>query len=289
MRSAAVAIAFAFGACGSDESGVETSIGGSRLIGELSLHELWPPDWTHAWGAFLDPSGPLPPADAESALLTLPEQTPAVGACEIITAATCDVPCPQDAACQWNRCVPRKPLRFVEAGMMHVTGGRGPLSPMSLGFDSENGLYDSAPAPGPGFLFTGGEVLDITFDGGGPLPAMHAQFETPAPLEVASPDLQRLQLPVSGPLHLAWNPVHRTPLELVLSASKANSAPSIVRCTLEDNGAFDVAPEILAQLPPPPRSIHLELSRLNREAFSTGPNRAVLIHGGFTLVGNSSE
>jgi hypothetical protein len=290
MRWAALTLAVALGGCDSNGGSVEPSIGDVRLIGELTLHELLPPDWTHAWAAFLDPSGPLAPADAESALTTLPEPTPSVGTCEVITAETCQLRCPPGTICRWNRCETTKPQPFVEAGLVHVTGGRGPLSPMSLAFGPQTGIYGSVPPPGPGFLFTGGEIVDITFDGGGPLPGMHAQFESPAPLEVTEPDLEALHLPTSGPLHLAWNAAHRTALELALGASSNTNADSrIVRCTLEDNGAFDVAPEILGQLPPPPRSIHLELSRLNRQVSPAGLNRAVLIHGGFTAGGNGSD
>jgi hypothetical protein len=290
MRSAAVALMLGLGACSGDGGSQKTSLADARLIGELTLHELLPPDWTHAWAAFLDPSGPLAPEDAESALTMLPEPTPAVGACEIVTAATCNLQCPQDTICQWNRCVTTKPLRYIEAGMIHVSGGQGPLSPMSFTFGPEGGIYESAPPPGPGFLFTGGEIIDILFDGSGPLPAMHAQFESPAALEVTSPDLRALHLPKSGALHLAWNGVHRTALEFVLSvSSNTSSDASIVRCTLADDGVFDVGPEILAQLPPPPRSIHLELSRLNRQVSPAGPNHGILIHGGFTVGANGTD
>jgi len=290
MRPAVLALAFALGACGSNGGSADPSSTDVRLIGELTLHQLLPPDWTHAWGAFLDPSSPLAPTDAESALTPLPEPTPAVGTCVIVTAETCELQCPQDTVCQWNRCETTKPLPFVEAGLVHVTGGRGPLSPMSLAFVPETGIYVSAPPPGPGFLFTGGEIVDITFDGGGPLPMMHAQFESPAPLKVTSPDLEALHLPASGPLHLGWNAVHSTALEFVLSVSSNTTGDTrIARCTLEDDGSFDVPPEILAQLPPPPRSIHLELSRLNRQVSPADSNHAVLIHGGFTAGGNGSD
>jgi hypothetical protein len=287
MRPSAVALVLAMGACGSDGKPEVTDV---RLMGELMLHEILPPDWTHAWAVFLSPSGPVVPANAESLLTAIPEPTPAVGACEIISAETCHIQCPKDYVCEWNRCVSKRPLPFVTGGLVRVTGGRGPLSPMSLQFGDEFGVYESTPAPGPGFLYAGGEIIDIAFEGGGPMPAMNAQFESPAPLEITSPDLGALYLPSSGPLHVAWKPLHRTALVLIVSASSNTTGDTrIVRCTLEDNGVFDVGPEMIAQLPPPPRVIHVELSRLNRQLLPVGQNRSILIHGGFTAGGNASE
>jgi hypothetical protein len=290
VRPVAIVFALALGACGGGAGAKAPTLDEIHLIGELSLHELFPPDWTHAWAAFLDPSGRMPLQNAESVFAVVPEPTPAVGQCEVIGAATCDIACPEDTVCQWNRCGATKPPKLVDAGAIRITRGHGPLAPMSLAYDADGGFYLSTPNPGPGFLFTGGEIVAISFDGGGPLPAIQAQFESPAWLDVTAPDSNALRLPTSGPLHVAWSAVHRTALELTLNASStANGDTRIIRCTVEDNGAFDVGPEMLAQLPPPPRRLHFELSRLTRQPAPAGPHQAVLIHGGFTVVVNSDE
>jgi hypothetical protein len=290
MRLVALAAGLVLAGCGSGARANDSAKAEVHLIGELSLHELYPPDWTHASAGFLDPAGPLPLQNAESAYSITPEPEPAVGACELIGAATCNIACPADAICQWNRCGATKPLNFVDAGAIHVTRGQGPSSPMSLVFDKAQRIYVSTPAPGPGFLFNGGEIVAISFDGGGVLPALGAQFATPEWLDVSAPDVNALRLPTRGALHVTWSATHRTALELLLMASStATGDTRIIRCSVADHGAFDVGPELLAQLPPPPRRLHFELSRLTRQLVAAGPNQAVLIHGGFTIVANSDD
>ncbi|MCU1283549.1 MAG: hypothetical protein JWM53_7095 [bacterium] len=285
-----LALALALGACSGSGGSDPPSLADPRLIGELTLHELFPPNWTHAWAVFLDPSGPLPPANADAALTMVPKTTPAVGQCELITESTCTIQCPADTVCHWGSCANAKPLPLVDAGLVHVTGGMGPSSPMSLAFAPPFGIYESTPPPGPAYLFAGGEILDISFDGGGPIPPIQTKLETPVWLDVTAPDLRAVHLPKAGALHVAWNGVHRTAIEFVLVVSSNTSGASvIVRCTLEDTGTFDLAPELIAQVPPPPRSVHLELSRLTRQLAPAGSNRSVLLHGGFTVAGNGTD
>jgi hypothetical protein len=290
MRWLVLAMGLALGGCSDGVRAADSADAEIHLIGELSLHELFPPDWTHASAGFLDPSRPLPLQNAESAYSVTPEPEPAIGACEVIGATTCKIACPADTVCQWNRCGALKPLKLVDAGEIRVSGGRGPQSPMSLVFVGAQGNYVSTPAPGPGFLFSGGEIVAISFAGGGTLPALRAQFETPEWLDVSAPDVNAFRLPASGALHVAWSAGHRTALELIVSASStATEDTRIIRCSVADSGAFDVGPELLAQLPPPPRRLHFELSRLTRQLVAAGPHQAVLIHGGFTIVANSND
>src|SRR5262249_31558207 len=178
-----------------------------------------------------------------------------------------------------------------DAGPLDVMGGQGSLEPMTMRFDPPSGLYVSTPRPGPGLLFTGGESLEITLGGGTDIPASRGTIVTPARIQLAAPALDPLRLPSSGPLHVAWTPGNAEFLEILLTVASAVDATSwtSVRCLTDDSGQYDMPVEVLATLPPTPRTLHLEVTRNAERVIAIGGARGILIHTGTTLATNSTE
>src|SRR5262249_39282079 len=150
------------------------------------------PDWTHAWAAFLDPAHTVARDNAESALVPRPQLTATVGSCVVSAAGPCHVACPTGTVCDGDHCAATTQLDFIDAGPILVTGGGGALSPMSLAFEADTGIYLSTPPPGPGRLFSGGEILDVAFAGGGPVAPTQMRFQAPTAFRVTAPNLAAL-------------------------------------------------------------------------------------------------
>jgi hypothetical protein len=58
----------------------------------------------------------------------------------------------------------------------------------------------------------------------------------------------------------------------------------MLRCRALDTGAYAIPATVLAALPAPPRSLHLEASRDALLVVPTGGGAGVLVHAGYTVA-----
>jgi hypothetical protein len=261
-----------------------------RLVGEVTIHEF--PDWTHAWAVFLTDGVPFAQVRYDSILHPPPHASMQLGACEVIRGPVCHVPCGSRAYCQADdHCMPYPERTGIDAGTLSVVGGRGSLEPMTMRFDAASALYDSTPPPGPGLVFAGGEPLTIALEGGSGVPASRTTLTTPPPLALIAPSLDPFLLPPAGPLHFSWTPGNAEFLEILLVASSNADASrwTSIRCLTDDGGDYDMPVDVLATLPAPPRSLHLEVTRNAEQVVPTDARNGILIHAGYTVATNTVD
>jgi hypothetical protein len=253
-----------------------------RLVGEVTLHEFQ--DWTHAWAVFVDPGTPVEEVDA-AAILTLPP-LPArqVGPCAVTRGPVCRAGCPAGSFCRADEeCAAYPVRRTFDAGPIDIEGGGAPLR---LAYAAADGLYDSTPPPGPGHLFEGGERLALRFGGGAGVPALTTTFAAPTALELTAPSLPLAAVPRD----FAWTPGDAELIEVLLAVSSDVDATAwtVARCLAADAGVFQLPDAVAQALPPPPRSVHLEVTRNAERVLAIGGGRGILVHAGYTIAASVS-
>jgi hypothetical protein len=276
--AAALALLLALAACGAPPAAVPVD----TLDGEITVHGF--ADWTHAWAIFLDPGVPASGVylDTLDALPRPPSTT--AGPCTITPSPRCSACAPGEYCRADDQCAPLPAWSFRDDGPVTVSGGAGGIAVERLSFDASTGLYDSSPPAGPGRFFAGGERLTVAFDRA--IAAPNSSLRAPAPLVLAAPP-SPLAFPAGG-FHVAWTAGAAELIELQLSASDGVRT-TVVRCLSDDGGGFDVPAAAIAALPPPPRTIHLEVTRNAEELLPTRPGHAVRVHVGYTVTADGRE
>lgn len=248
----------------------------TALVGEVHLHQF--PLGSHAWAAF--DQVPVPVAEVTTDTLHEIEPTPTLveGPCALYQTPACSPVCAPGTYCaSTNRCAPLEPVLDVDDGPVDVQGSQ--LWPdIRLTFSSVTSPYVSVPAPGDVQLFAGGERL--AYRGGEGALAFAGTVVAPREVIVTAPDLtQPLRFPTAAPLAIAWVGEGADEIVVFLHASQESGTTAYVRCVTADVGTLDVPADIMAALPPPPRSIRLEVERDEQRIAATETSGlGVLVH-----------
>jgi len=250
------------------------------LSGEITLHEFV--GWTHAWAVFLDPGVPVASVRDTEILSLPPTPSTHVGACEIWHRPTCN-DCRDGTFCQADGVCTAYPVRsYADVGPIDVSGGHGP---MTMSFAPRSQLYESTPPPGPAYLFDGGESLEVAFQD------QRVTLAAPQFLSLQSPSLTPFRIPAQGDLSFAWSAGDAELIEIFVDASSSVDymQATSLRCLGNDGGTFTIPAAVLAELPPPPRTTHLEVTRNVDRIVPLGGDRGVLIHAGFTVAADGAD
>jgi hypothetical protein len=274
-------VLLAFGACGpggTPDAGAPDARAASvtELVGEVHLHQF--PRGSHAWAAFL--RDPLPAGVVHSHTIVdlEPPASEYVGACALYETPRCDPPCGSGTWCAaTDRCAPLEPLVFVDGGEVRVAGST-VVPEIRMWFESEGATYLSSPAPGDSQLFAGGDLLGI--QGGRGELAFAVDVRAPLAVEVTSPDLSAaVSVQADRDFEIVWASAGQGTVVVTLLASRDDGRAAHIRCLSADAGALSIARALLARLPPPPRSMRLEVDRDEERVAQVARRGAgVLVH-----------
>lgn len=256
------------------------------LAGEVHLHQF--PLGGHAWAAFIDPPLPLSGVHGDSVTEIDTAPTLVDEACTLFVAPHCNPNCAGATYCSApNTCAPLPTWTYIDAGEVDVTGSS-LLPRIRLSADA-TGTYVADPMPGKIQLYAGGELLTIG-DTTATL-AFSEQLPAPVPVAVTTPDLTApLHVPSSGPLAFAWVTQHTDEMVVRVYVSSATAGSAYIRCDTTDTGALTVGADLIAMLPPPPRTTRVEVERVEQRIVPTAtPGVGVLVHAAQTSWENGSD
>jgi hypothetical protein len=166
----------------------------------------------------------------------------------------------------------------VDAGPVHILGGAR-IADLELRYSANQHTYLPSQSP-DGAVFAGGEALSV--DGsGGAAPGFQGAVTAPVPLVLTQP-ASRPRLG-DADFTVAWVPDRSTRIAITLIASTTDGRVGLIVCTAFDEDVQAVLPaSLIAQLPPPPRDLQLEVSRDSIAlADSAHTGLGVLLHAGF--------
>ncbi len=259
----------------------------SRLTGEVHVHQF--PQGGHAWASFLSTPVPLAGINGDQLVNLEFAPTQREGRCTLYLPPHCTPACTATALCLGqNSCVPLTPLPDVDAGEVRVTGSL--LHPtIRLWFAGPDTPYDADPRPGATLLYTGGETLRVA--GGTGRFAFAGDIPAPMPVIVTAPDLTLpLRFFPAQDLTVTWQPAGAQLVLLQLVISTGDRGSGHIRCLSPDSGKLTVPRDLMASLPPPPRSIRFELERdEERLLTSQNPDVGILTHATYTTWRNDTE
>jgi hypothetical protein len=260
----------------------------THLAGALFLHEF--PASGHGTLNVVEKPISLAELDGREPFSLRYEPAARQGSCWLFLPPSCAPACAPSKLCTGpNQCTPITPLLNLDIGELQVTGSAtAPL--IRLWFIAPESSYGVDPAPGAAKLYAGGERLEIT-GGRGPY-ALHGSWPAPAPVVVYEPaEQQPLHLPTAGPFTLRWEPAGSSLMVVQLITSGRDGAWGNIRCLVPDSGSFTVPGELIAALPPPPRSVRYELERDEELLLPLplGPGVGMLVHAGFTAWQNGTD
>jgi hypothetical protein len=264
----------------------------TSLIGELHLHEF--PLGGHAWAAFIDTPVPVAGVSSDQLVVLDTAPTATAGSCILFGSPVCHTDCGPSAFCYApDTCRPFTPLKYLDGGAIDITGSR--LHPrIHLWYTDADTGYASDPPPGADLLFAGGELLRV--DGGAGATRLAGVIPAPEPVVVRAPDLTApLHIPTSTPLDVRWDASGAAEVVILISVSRQGGAAgegdyATIRCVGPDGGEATVPASLLAALPPPPRSVRLEVERDNQLFLKTvTPGVGVLVHAAFSAWENGAE
>lgn len=259
--------------------------GVTALVGEVHLHEF--PAGGHAWASFV--RDPVPLASALGGTLTEidPAVTSVAGACALYVLPSCAACAASEYCLARDRCATLPEFHYVGAGAVAVTGST--VVPLiRIWPEGTDGAYVADPAPGAQRLFAGGETL--AFRGGDGANAFVAELPAPGPVEVLAPDLVTdLRVPLDGAMDVRWAPPASDEVVVRVLVSSA-SASAWIRCDTASATAITIPAELIASLPPPPRTTRLEVERIEQRVVPTArAGLGVLVHAAQTTWKNGND
>lgn len=259
----------------------------TRLTGELHLHQF--PLGAHAWAAFVAEPIPVEKVNGDQLFSLGTAVTASEGACRLWRRPRCPAGCAPGTYCTANdTCTPVVNPAYIDGGAIRVTGSR-VKDPIQLWFEGAQTSYRADPPPGQLPLFGGGELLRI--DGGSGATRLQGVLAAPAPLTIKSPAPDKpLHLPQDDALPVTWDPGVAALVVVAVSASTAEGDWANIRCVGPDAGQLTVPPSLMGMLPPPPRTIRLEVERDNEVLLKTvTPGVGLLTHAAFSAWINGSD
>lgn len=220
------------------------------VVAEVHLHQY---DFgSHAAAGFIE--GRVPFRDELDEMLVNFAVPPALveGACRLSVPQLCSPTCAGGTHyCSEGQCLPYQQLQFRDEGPVIVTGSSH-VEKLTLTFNARaRSYYADRPFSAP--LFAAGDLLTIE------AATFRAEVRAPARPNLLTP----LLLPSEGPYRVEWEPGQGT-IALKLHAAAPNGAAASIVCIDEDRGSITVPASMLARVPPPPRTVQLEVERRAR-------------------------
>jgi hypothetical protein len=171
---------------------------------------------------------------------------------------------------------------LVGAGLIRIVNGHG-IAEVDLTFDGAARTYlPIVPLPPDRGIFIGGETLTISAAGGA-AGAFTGAIVAPRPLTLTGP--ATLAIADDQDLPITWVPDDATQIGATLVASTSDGRWTLVSCTSADAAGRLVLPKaLLAQLPPAPRDLQLQVSRAQLGTASGPGDTGVLLHAGYTVT-----
>jgi hypothetical protein len=235
----------------------------ASLFGEVHVHGF--AGGAHPAALFI--ARPVPSSQADGDDLFPPVTTRTEGDCKLTLQAT-----EMAAAPSWPR--------LVDAGTVRIAGGA-EQPDVELVFDAQQTTYRPSPPLEPGHgIFDGGETLHISAPGGD-APAFEGTIAAPVPIAVTS----GLEAPNGSDLIVTWIPDHAERVDATLLASTDSGHWAMIDCLAPDEGGRVTVPaSLLAELPPPPRDLELDVSRDRLAVAHAADGSGVLMHTGFEVA-----
>jgi len=182
------------------------------------------------------------------------------GPCIATRSPVCDPPCVGVARCDaTEHCVLVEPLGYVDGGPVALRGADDSLR-ADLWFDRTDRAYRPTIPPGPRRLLVADERA--RFVGGEGNLAFDAIVTAPTPVTISVPDpASGVHVAAGADLAIRWNAGSSGVVSVTLVAS-ANGRSVTISCEMPDAGGFAVPAAMLDILPPPPRSLRLDVERI---------------------------
>jgi hypothetical protein len=251
----------ALGACKAADPPVRS------LAGEIHLHQYG--DGAHLSALFIDPATPIERTSFDSALPAAPPSLYDRNGCTAFLLSECD-----------NNGCPVPPP--IDVGPVAVEG-----LPMPIDFKYDQQLegYDDYTIIGP-FLPPGAEP-EIHASGSARFPAFSGSVKIPAEFNPSSTLMQG----TSAGLEVSWTPSRDgSEVRVLVSVLPTMGTGAVASCQVDEAlGQYRVPDDLMALLPPPPRQVQLELSRYRLANLPLGDGRAVVVHGGYSVLSAVTE
>jgi hypothetical protein len=257
-----LALACVMSACGAHEPPI------TSLAGEIHLHQY--ADGAHLSALFIDPPTPLAQTSFDSALPALPPGVYDQGDCTAYSLEACAGP----SGC------PSPPV--LNGGPIAVDGL--PM-PIDFTYDPAMQIYTEYTILGP--FLPGGIDAQIVASGQGVIPAFGGTVQLPQPFNPSS----TIEAGLESGLQASWTPSNDgTQVKILLSVVPMTGYSVVATCTVDDSlGTYRVPDDLLALMPPAPRTLQLELSRYRLINMPLGDGRGVVVHGGFSVLSGRAE
>ncbi len=220
------------------------------VVAEVHLHQY---DFgSHAAAGFI--SSRVPYREELDEMLVNFAVPPALieGPCRLGVPQTCSPTCAGGTHyCSNGQCLPYQQLQFRDEGPVVITGSSH-AEKITLSFNARSSAY-YADRPFSAPLFAAGDLLTVD------TALFRAEITAPARPNLITP----LLLPSEGAYKIEWEPGKGT-IALRLNVASPSGAAAAIVCIADDQGAITIPASMMARVPPPPRTVQLEVERRAR-------------------------
>jgi hypothetical protein len=235
----------------------------SRIYGEVHIHEF--NGGAHPGALFV--MTPVPTSATSGDSLFPAKTTSESGNCSLTLS--------------WAVAEPDTFPRLVDGGLVRIRNGN-TVSEVDLVFDGTASTYVPMPPLPPGIgIFTGGEQLLVS-GAGAVAPTFAGSVAAPQPLVLTEP--ATLSIDPGADLSIRWVPGDAEQVDAALVVSTEDGRIATIDCVAPDQAGQLALPQMfVAQLPPRPRDLHLEVGR-EVVVTARGPGETgVLVHAGYVV------